>query len=432
MNFLTTGPPSTTGTPPTTEVPSTAGAPATVAVVGIGADGWSGLTPAARAAIGAAGVLFGGRRQLAMVPAELPVDRIAWPSPMLPALPDLLATHADRRICVLASGDPMWFGVGARIADLLGPDRLTVYPHPSSISLACARLGWAVERTTVVSAVGRRLDRVRRALHPGRNLLVLSADAGTPAALAAVFTEAGFGASELTVLESVGGPDEGRVTGVAAGWAHPPGAALNLVGVRVAAAPETRVLSTVPGLPDDAFQHDGALTKREARALALSRLAPLPGELLWDVGAGSGSVAVEWMRTDPSCRAVAVESRPDRADRIEANAGALGVPDLVVVRGAAPAVLADLPRPDAVFVGGGVTVSGLVDAAWAALPAGGRLVAHAVTIEGERVLTEQAARRGGDLTRLGVERAGPLGGFTGWRPARPLVQWAAVKRAAPA
>jgi precorrin-6Y C5,15-methyltransferase (decarboxylating) len=403
-----------------------------VTVVGIGADGWTGLGPDARAAIEAAGVLLGGKRQLDLVPsppAPSPAtpERIAWPSPMLPALPGLLTGYAERGLCVLASGDPMWFGVGARIADLIGADRLRVIPHPSSISLACARLGWAVERTTVISAVGRDLARVRRALHPGRGLIVLSAGTGTPAALAALLTTAGFGPSELTVFESLGGPAERRITGTAHQWREPPGAALNLVAVRPVASPGTRALPLVPGLPDDAFAHDGAITKREARALALARLAPVPGELLWDVGAGSGSVGIEWMRADPGCRAIAVESRPERADRVAANAAALGVPDLVVVRGAAPVALAGLPRPDAVFVGGGLTTAGLLDALWRALPSGGRLVAHAVTIEGERVLTERAADLGGDLTRLGVERAAPLGGFTGWLPARPLVQWAAVR-----
>jgi precorrin-6Y C5,15-methyltransferase (decarboxylating) len=398
-----------------------------VTVVGIGADGWDGLGAAGRAALAGADVILGGRRQLALLPAELTAERVAWPTPMLPALPSLLADHAGRRLCVLASGDPMWFGVGARIAAILGPARTRVVPHPSAISLACARLGWPVEGVEVISAVGRDLDRVRRLLQPGRSLLVLSADATTPAALAATLAGAGFGPSELTVLESVGAPSERRTAGTAAVWAPPPGDPLNLVAVRVIAGPDARPLSTAPGLPDDAFDHDGALTKREARALALARLAPLRGELLWDVGAGSGSIAIEWLRADPSCRAIAVEGRPDRAERISRNAATLGVPGLTILVGRAPETLIDLPTPDAVFVGGGVSAPGLLDACYDRLAGGGRLVAHAVTIEGERELTGQAARRGGDLTRLSVERAGPLGSFTGWQPARPLVQWAVRK-----
>ncbi|MGI5214719.1 precorrin-6y C5,15-methyltransferase (decarboxylating) subunit CbiE [Plantactinospora sp. CA-290183] len=403
-------------------------ATAELTVVGIGADGWPGLAPEARDALGSARVVLGGHRQLALLPRpEVTAERVAWPVPMMPALPGLLDAYAGQRLCVLASGDPMWYGVGARIAGLVGPERIRVLPHPSSISLACARLGWPVEQVSVVSAVGRDLDQVRRVLQPGRLLLVLSADAATPAALAATLAGAGYGPSRLTVLESLGAQRERRVDGRAEDWAQPPGDPLNVVGVRVHAAGGARALSTVPGLPDDAYASDGALTKREARALALARLAPLHGELLWDVGAGSGSIAIEWLRAEPTARAIAVESRPDRAERIATNAATLGVPGLRVVVGAAPAALADLPTPDAVFVGGGLTADGLLDAAWTALADGGRLVAHAVTLEGERELVARAGRLGGELTRLGVERAGRLGGFTSWQPARPLVQWAATK-----
>ncbi|MBF9135064.1 precorrin-6y C5,15-methyltransferase (decarboxylating) subunit CbiE [Plantactinospora sp. S1510] len=392
-------------------------------VVGIGADGWDGLGETARSALRTAEVVLGGRRQLDLLPSDLPARRVSWPSPMLPALPGLLDEHAGRRLCVLASGDPMWFGVGAHLVDLLGADRVSVLPHPSSITLACARLGWPVERVTVVSAVGRDLARIRRVLSPGRRILVLSADAATPSALAGLLTDAGYGASAVTVLSSLGAARENRVDGIADAWGHPPGDPLNIVAVHATAGPDALLRSTVPGLPDEAYDHDGALTKREARALALSRLAPAPGELLWDVGAGSGSIGIEWLRTASTCRAVAVEARSDRAERIAANAAALGVPELRVVRGRAPAALAGLPAPDAVFVGGGLATEGVLDACWAALVPGGRLVAHAVTIEGERELTTRAARLGGDLTRLGIERAEPLGSFTAWRPARALVQW---------
>ncbi|MFI7025530.1 precorrin-6y C5,15-methyltransferase (decarboxylating) subunit CbiE [Micromonospora sp. NPDC049900] len=398
-----------------------------VAVVGVGADGWAGLGERGRDAVRQAEVVLGGKRHLDLLPAGVPAQRVAWPTPLLPALPDLLATHADQRICVLASGDPMWFGIGTHLVRLLGADRVRVVSHPSSITLACARMGWPVERVTVRSAVGRDLDEVRRDLAPGRLLLVLSTDADTPAALAGLLTDTGYGESELTVLAALGAQTEQRVDGRAEGWDIPPGDPLNVVAVQVAAAPGTRVLSTVPGLPDDAFAHDGALTKREARAMALSRLGPTCDDLLWDVGAGSGSVAVEWLRSDPRTSAVAVESRDDRADRIVANARDLGVPRLRVVRGRAPQALAELPAPDAVFVGGGLTAPGIFDVAWDALRPGGRLVAHAVTLEGERELTDQMARRGGDLTRLSIERAAPLGGFTGWKPARALVQWAVSK-----
>lgn len=401
--------------------------PPPVTVVGIGADGWAGLAAPGRAAVADATVLLGGERHLAMVPAEIGAERVAWPSPLLPALPGLLAAHAGRGLCVLASGDPMWHGVGVRLAGLLGPDRLTVLPHPSAVSLACARMRWPVESTAVVRIVGRDADRVRLQLFPGRRLLVLSADAATPATVAGVLVEAGFGASRVTVLESLGGTAESRADGRAHEWRRAPGDPLNVVAVAVEADRPGAALAAVPGLPDDAFEHDGALTKREFRAAALSRLAPMPGGVLWDVGAGAGSVAIEWLRSAPGSRAVAVEARADRAARIAANARRLGVPELAVVVGSAPAALVGLVAPDAVFVGGGVTGDGVLGACWTALAPGGRLVAHAVTIESEQVLVSWAARHGGDLTRISVERAAPLGGFTAWQPARPVVQWAVTK-----
>jgi precorrin-6B C5,15-methyltransferase / cobalt-precorrin-6B C5,C15-methyltransferase len=399
----------------------------TVTVVGIGADGWAGLAEAARAAVRDAEVVLGGPRQLELVAGHTKAEQRPWPSPMLPALPDLFADLSEHRVCVLASGDPMLFGAGATLARVLGPERLHVMPHPSSVSLACARLGWAHEDVEVVSAVGRPLGRVRRALAPGATLLVLSADAATPAALAGLLVESGYGTSSMTVFEQLGGPAERRLDGPAEGWPHAPGDPLNLVAVRCFAGADARALGEVPGLLDAAYAHDGQLTKREVRAVTLAHLAPRPGQLLWDVGAGNGSIAVEWMRAHRSCRAVAVEPDADRAVRITANAEALGVPGLRVVVGRAPAALAGLPTPDTVFIGGGITGPGVLDACWTALPAGGRLVANAVTVEAETVLAGGYARHGGDLTRVAVSRASPVGGFTGWRPAMPVTIWSVTK-----
>lgn len=390
-----------------------------VTVVGIGADGWAGLAEPGRAAVRAADVVLGGPRQLDLVAGHTKADARPWPSPMLPALPGLFAELADRRVCVLASGDPLFHGIGATLARVLGPERLHVVPHPSSVSLACARMGWAVDGVEVVSAVARPLARVRRVLAPGARLLVLSEDAGTPAALAALLVDAGFGGSMMTVLEQLGGPAEHRVDGTAVGWSGPPGDPLNVVAVACVGPG----LSEVPGLPDDAYDHDGQLTKREVRAVTLALLAPRLGELLWDVGAGNGSIAIEWLRAHRACRAVAVEADEARAARIATNADALGVPSLQVVRGRAPEALAGLPTPDAVFIGGGVTNPGVLDACLAALRPGGRLVANAVTLETEAVLVAGRARHGGDLTRIEVSRAAPLGGFTGWRPAMPVTIW---------
>ncbi|MGY1717489.1 precorrin-6y C5,15-methyltransferase (decarboxylating) subunit CbiE [Blastococcus sp. SYSU DS0552] len=398
-----------------------------IVVVGIGADGWDGLSTTARRAIETAEVLRGSARQLALVPPSVAAERVPWPSPMGPAIRALPTAHPGRRVVVLASGDPMFSGIGTSLARVLGADAVDVVPHPSSVTLACARLGWAVEETTVVTVVGRPVELLAPHVTPGRRLLVLGSDTSSPAAVADRLVAWGYGASRLTALAQLGGPGERRFTGTAAGWPHAETDPLVVTAVEVVADPGTVPLPTVPGLPDDAYEHDGQLTKRDARAVTLARLAPLPGQLLWDVGAGAGSIGIEWMRTHPSCRAVAVESRAERAERIARNAGRLGVPDLWVVRGSAPEALAGLPTPDAVFVGGGATVPGVLDACWAALPPGGRLVVNAVTLESEAVLADRYARHGGELVRLAVATAAPVGGFTGWKAAMPVTIWSGVK-----
>lgn len=398
-----------------------------VTVVGIGADGWDGLTEPARDAVRGAEVLLGSPRQLALVPEGIGVHREPWPIPMLPALPELFGRLAGRRVCVLASGDPMFYGIGATLARLLGPERLRVLPAPSSVALACARLGWACEEVDVVSVVGRPLARIRRALAPGRRLVVLSSGAESPAEIAALLTADGWGPSVLALCEQLGGPAERVLVGHAADWSHPPGDGLNVVAISCAPGPDARLLGETPGLPDEVYDNDGQLTKREVRAVTLAHLAPRAGELLWDVGAGAGSIAIEWMRAHASCRAVAVESHLDRVAAISRNADALGVPGLRIVSGRAPDALADLPTPDAVFIGGGVTGPGVLDACWNALPAGGRLVANAVTVQAESVLADGQARLGGDLVRLSVARAGPVGNYTGWRPAMPVTIWSVTR-----
>jgi precorrin-6Y C5,15-methyltransferase (decarboxylating) len=289
----------------------------------------------------------------------------------------------------------------------------------SSVTLARARMRWSAEETAVVSAVGRDAHAVLRELAPGRRVLVLSSGAATPEQVARLLTERGYGASRMTVLAELGAAAESRVDATAATWstAVP---ALNVVALELAGP---LVGSWATGLPDDAFEHDGQLTKRDVRCSALSRLAPQPGQLMWDVGAGAGSVGIEWMRCHPSCRAVAVEADPVRAGTVTRNARRLGVPALEVRRGTAPEALAGLPAPDAVFVGGGATGAGVLDTCLDALRPGGRLVVHGVTLETETVLAQRYAERGGELTRLAVEHATPLGSFTGWTPARAVTQW---------
>ncbi|MFV0128789.1 precorrin-6y C5,15-methyltransferase (decarboxylating) subunit CbiE [Streptomyces sp. HMX112] len=402
---------------------------APVTVVGIGADGWAGLAETSRAALRAAHVVIGGDRQLALLPAECRAERVAWPSPLRPAVPRLLAEHTGggRRVAVLASGDPMFYGIGRALAETAGPERLRVLPHPSSVSYACARLGWPLEDTGTVTLVGRPLASLAAELHDGRRLLVLSAGAATPGEVAALLRERGFGPSRLDVLEQLGSDRERRLEGTARDWPHPPGDPLNVVAVRCAREPGAPRLGAVPGLPDEAYESDGQLTKRHVRAATLAALAPAPGELLWDIGGGSGSIGIEWMRAHRSCRAVTVERDPARAARIVRNAEALGVPGLRVVTAAAPAGLAGLERPDAVFVGGGLTAPGLLDACWDALAPGGRLVANTVTLESEALLADRYRRHGGDLVRLAVAHAVPVGGFTGWRQAMPVTQWSVTK-----
>jgi precorrin-6Y C5,15-methyltransferase (decarboxylating) len=390
-----------------------------ITVVGIGADGWSGLDAVRRDAIEAADVLLGGDRHLALIPAGVAAERIGWPHPLRDGLPTLLTAHRGRRIVALASGDPLVAGIATTFIELLGPDAVEVLPAISSVSLARARMNWPAESVNVL----REYRELPRHLAPGNRILVLSADATTPDKAARLLTEAGFGDSDFVVLENLGTADEKQFSGVASEW-QPGADPLNVIAVTCSGS---EGLGWTPGLPDDAFDHDGQLTKRDLRASALARLAPAPGQLLWDVGAGAGSIGIEWMRAHPTCKAIAVEAREDRAKRAAENAVRLGVGSLRVVIGHAPEALTDLAQPDAIFVGGGATEAGVLEGCWTALRPGGRLVVHGVTLETERVLTERHAEHGGELTRHHVEHAAPIGSFTGWKPARAVVQWAVVK-----
>lgn len=396
-------------------------------VVGIGEDGYGGLGDAARAAIGAAEVLVGGERHLSLLPDHAGrARRVPWPSPMLPMIDTVLGWRG-RSVCVLASGDPMLHGVGATFARRLSRAEMRVIPHVSAFALACARLGWAEDEATLVTVHGRSLDLLHPAVQPGRRLVVYTSDGCGPAAIAQLLVARGYGPSRLSVLEHLGGPLERRIDGPAAGWAHARLADLNTVAIECVAEPSTPVLAAVPGLPDEAFLSDGQLTKREVRAVALARLAPVSGQLLWDVGAGSGSIAIEWMRTHPSCRAIAVERHPERQARILENARRLGVPGLRLIARTAPEALSGLDRPDAIFVGGGMSAPGVLETCWEALLPGGRLVVNAVTVQGEVQLAAWHARLGGDLVRVGIGRAEPVGGFLAWRQMMPVTQWAARK-----
>jgi precorrin-6B C5,15-methyltransferase / cobalt-precorrin-6B C5,C15-methyltransferase len=396
-----------------------------LAVVGIGEDGIDGLSPAARRLVAQAAFVVGGKRHLALA-GPLSAETLVWPSPIENAL-DAIEAHRGQLACVLATGDPFLFGVGAMLMRRFAADEMICVPAPSAFALAAARLGWSQQDCATLSLHGRPLEAIVPHLQPGARIFALSWDDATPAKLAALLTARGMGRSNLIVCEAMGGPSERVRAGEARSFPLDNVAVLNTIALEVVVDRGARVLPRAAGLPDDWFEHDGQITKREIRAMTLSQLAPGRGELLWDVGSGSGSVAIEWMLADPMNRAVAIEARHDRAPRIARNALAFGVPQLSVVAGEAPQVLADLPTPDAIFIGGGASAPEMIERAIDALASGGRLVVNAVTLETQAACVEWRRRHGGELTQIAVAHAEPVGRFSGWRAAMPVVQWRLVK-----
>ena len=394
-------------------------------VIGLGEDGPEALAPAARALIDRAEVLVGGERHLAMIP-DGTARRLTWRRPLLETMNDIRAV-SGRRVVVLATGDPFCFGIGTTLRRAFPDEEIVTIPAPSAFSLARARLGWSADETVGVTLHGRPLETVRAYLAPGQRLLVLSRDGATPAQVAEQLTAVGYGASTLTVFAHMGGPDEARVTERADRWREAQIPDLNTIAVECRAEGKLKRFRGAPGLPDRAFENDGQLTKREIRVQTLSALDPRPGALLWDVGAGSGSVAIEWLLSERTCNAIAVERDAERCARIARNAAALGVPRLTVREGTAPEALDPLPVPDAVFIGGGLTVGGLIETCWARLAPGGTLVANAVTVAGEAVLGDWCQRHEGFMTRLAVSRARPVGRHLAWRPLMPVTQLTLVK-----
>jgi precorrin-6Y C5,15-methyltransferase (decarboxylating) len=394
-----------------------------IEVVGLSARGWDDLPERHRVTIRSAQVLLGSPRHFELVPQFADQQRLSWPTPLRDALPKLLDQVAAGRVVALASGDPLVAGIGSTLVDILGPDAVQVHPAVSSVALARARMGWAEETTQLVRLRGCDLDAMRRNLFSGQRLIILSRDAESPGEVAELLTDAGYGDSVTTVFGDLDSENESRSDVLARDWS---GKAPALNVICVACAGEGGDASLVPGLPDEIFDHDGQVTKRDLRAAALARLMPRPGELLWDVGSGAGSIAIEWLRSDPRCQAIAIERDLDRVKRIRGNAESLGVPNLHVLHAEVPGALASLPRPDAVFVGGGATDETLAQA-WSALPPAGRLVVHAVTQETEMIIVGCWRRYGGELTRHMVEHLEPLGRYHSWRPARPVVQWSAIK-----
>jgi precorrin-6Y C5,15-methyltransferase (decarboxylating) len=396
-----------------------------LAVVGIGEDGIDGLTPAARRLVAQAVFIVGGKRHLALAgPSK--AETMIWPSPIENAL-DAIEARRGRSVCVLASGDPFFFGVGAMLMRRFPADEMISVPAPSAFALAASRLGWSQQDCALLTLHGRPLEAIIPHLCPGARIIALSWDGATPAKLAALLTARGMGRSRLIICEAMGGLSERIRMAEAQDFALDNVAALNTIALEVIAEHGARILTRAAGLPDAWFEHDGQITKREIRAMTLSSLAPRRGELLWDVGSGTGSVAIEWMLVDPANGAVAIELRHDRAERIARNALSFGVPGLSVITGEAPRVFADLARPDAIFIGGGASAPGMVERAVGALAAGGRLVVNAVTLETQAACVDWRARWSGELTQIAIAHAEPVGRYSGWRAAMPIVQWRFVK-----
>jgi precorrin-6Y C5,15-methyltransferase (decarboxylating) len=396
-----------------------------LAIVGIGEDGLPGLSAIARSLVEQAEILVGGERHLAMLPPDNRL-KLPWQSPISASIEDIIQRR-HQSICVLASGDPLCYGIGVTLTERLPLDEITIIPAASTFSLACSRLGWSVAEVETLSLCGRPPALLQSYIYPGARLLILSQGKETPTIVAEILTNRGYGGSKITVLERMGGMYERMIQGFAGSWQETELAALNAIAVECVADAGVVPLPRLPGLPDHAYHHDGQLTKREVRAITLANLLPLPGGLLWDVGAGCGSISIEWMRSHPRCQAIAIEQNAARISYITHNAAALGTPNLQIIAGKAPDALKNLPTPDAIFIGGGVTATGLFDLCWQALRTGGRLVTNVVTIEGEQTLFQWQEKVNGEFTRIAIQRAEPIGKFLGWRAMAPVTQWVAIK-----
>jgi precorrin-6B C5,15-methyltransferase / cobalt-precorrin-6B C5,C15-methyltransferase len=396
-----------------------------LSIVGIGEDGLPGLTSIAQSLVAQAQILVGGDRHLSLLPPADQRPKIRWTSPIETSIQEILQ-HRGQSVCVLASGDPLHYGIGNTLLRRVAIEEMTIIPAPSAFSLACARLGWSLTEVETLSLCGRPPALLHAALYSNARLLVLSEGSHTPGLVAQMLTERGLGDSQITVLERMGSEQERIVTGQAADWEEERFADLNTLAIAIPAhaSPPSRLA----GIPDNAYHHDGQLTKREVRAVTLAALAPQPGQLLWDVGAGCGSISIEWMRSHGRCRAIAIEQNPDRLQMIADNAAALGTPNLKLVAGKAPDALKDLPQPDAIFIGGGVTVPDLLETCWSELRSGGTLVANAVTVESEQIMFHGHSQWGGELSRIAIQRAEPVGKFLGWKALAPVTQWRVVKR----
>jgi precorrin-6Y C5,15-methyltransferase (decarboxylating) len=391
-------------------------------VIGVGEDGFPGLGTIAREAIEKAEVLFGGKRHLRLIDKK----GFAWKSPLEQSFVEL-DQHQSKNVVVIASGDPMWFGIGATLSRRYGSEGIKIIPSPSAFSLVAARMLWSISDIECLTVHGRDLNRIRAFLMPGSRLVVLTNDGHTPGQIAQLLQNAGFGKSLLSAFSQMGGDDESRFENAAIDWDYQDIPDLNTVAIECIPDDGLVHKPRTPGLPDEVFEHDGQLTKREVRAITVSALAPMPGQMLWDIGAGCGSVAIEWLRSTSNARAVAVERNIDRLGMINRNALDLGTPELTIVFGEALTEIIGLPSPDAVFIGGGLTSGGLLEYCWQNLKPGGRLVANAVTFEGERRLMKTQEKLGGELIKIEISRAHAVGGYTSWQASKSITQLRTLK-----
>ena len=408
-----------------------------LSIVGVGEEGLEGVSPVGRSLLAAANVVFGGERHLAMLPPEDQREKLGWTSPLEDSLQEIIQRRGQA-VCVLASGDPLCYGIGSTLLRRIPIAEMTIAPAPSAFSLACARLGWILPEIETISLCGRNPVLLHSLLYPKARILALSSDRHTPAIVAKTLTQQGFGASEMVILEHMGGIKERQVTSIANLWEVENVDALAAISdlhtIAITCLPtdpnnyqNNYPASRCAGLPDHVYLHDGQLTKREVRAITLVALAPLPGQLLWDVGAGCGSIGIEWMRSHPRCQAIAIEQNLHRLQYAANNAIALGTPHIQVIKGVAPKVLEGLPPPDAIFIGGGLTVPKLFETCWSALKPGGRLVANTVTVESELLLLQKHQELGGELIRIAIQRAEPVGKFLGWKGMAMVTQWSVMK-----
>ena len=402
-------------------------------VIGIGEDGWENLTSDARTLLYESEVLLGGERHLKMIPDDFNGERIVWESPIKESITKILSWRPSKsgpgkKVTVMASGDPLCYGIAAKLLKYVPISEVCIKPSLSTFSLICSRIGWSLPDVETLTIHGRPLEMIHSFVQCGAKLLVLSKDEDSPKNVAKLLLSRGFGKSIITVFENLGGKNEKQFSGEAYSWSYPGRSPLNAMAIECIPGINAKVRARIPGLPDEAFFHDGQITKREVRAITLSRLMPIVDQVLWDIGAGCGSISIEWMRSSPRCRAIAIEKSKSRSKLIEQNAFELGVPMLQIVTGIAPEVLKDLPLPDAIFIGGGLTSGDLLQTCWNALNPGGRLVSNVVTIEGEKKLLDWQSEYGGDLSRLNISHVEKIGKFEGWKELRSVTQLSLIKK----